>query len=416
MERLYAVCCGIDVHKKILVACLRTKQSTEIRSFGASTQDLLDLVDWLTANQCEAVAMESTASYWKPVFNILEGYDLNPMVVNAQHMKQVPGRKTDVKDAKWISDLLMNGLLKPSFIPNRRQRELRELCRYRKSLIVDLGAEKNRLQKMLEGANIKLSGTISDINGKSGKALLDYIVSGEIFDDEAYERLLAEKLISKRLKAPKKQLIKDMQGCISPIQAKMIKVIRTHISELEAHIKELNDDISNHLNEEEENAVELIKDIPGISDTSAQTIVSIIGTDMSRFPTSGALCSWGGLCPGNHESAGKRKNGRTNKGNKLLRSTLVVCAHSAVLKKDSYFGEMYKRIASHRGRKRAIVAVAHAILQIIWQLLKKNERYEDLGSDYFEKKNHKNKLVSTLKRLENFGITLMPEQLAQVAF
>lgn len=256
MERLYAVCCGIDVHKKILVACLRTKQSTEIRSFGASTQDLLDLVDWLTANQCEAVAMESTASYWKPVFNILEGYDLNPMVVNAQHMKQVPGRKTDVKDAEWISDLLMNGLLKPSFIPNRRQRELRELCRYRKSLIVDLGAEKNRLQKMLEGANIKLSGTISDINGKSGKALLDYIVSGEIFDDEAYERLLAEKLISKRLKAPKKQLIKDMQGCISPIQAKMIKVIRTHISELEAHIKELNDDISNHLNEEEENAVE----------------------------------------------------------------------------------------------------------------------------------------------------------------
>ena len=148
MERLYAVCCGIDVHKKILVACLRTKQSTEIRSFGASTQDLLDLVDWLTANQCEAVAMESTASYWKPVFNILEGYDLNPMVVNAQHMKQVPGRKTDVKDAEWISDLLMNGLLKPSFIPNRRQRELRELCRYRKSLIVDLGAEKNRLQKM----------------------------------------------------------------------------------------------------------------------------------------------------------------------------------------------------------------------------------------------------------------------------
>nr|WP_245553763.1 transposase [Allobaculum stercoricanis] len=152
-------------------------------------------------------------------FNILEGYDLNPMVVNAQHMKQVPGRKTDVKDAEWISDLLMNGLLKPSFIPNRRQRELRELCRYRKSLIVDLGAEKNRLQKMLEGANIKLSGTISDINGKSGKALLDYICSGEIFDDEAYERLLAEKLISKRLKAPKKQLIKDMQGCISPIQA-----------------------------------------------------------------------------------------------------------------------------------------------------------------------------------------------------
>lgn len=414
MEKQYAVCCGIDVHKKLLVACLRTGKTTEVKSYGASTQDLLDLADWLTANHCEAVAMESTASYWKPVYNILEANDLNPMVVNAQHMKNVPGRKTDVKDAEWISDLLMNGLLKASFIPNKRQRELRELCGYRKSLIIDLGSEKNRLQKMLEGANIKLSGTISNINGMSGRNLLNFIEDGQVFDEAAYDLLISQKKISKRLKASKAQLIKDMNGCLSPVQARMIRVLRQHISELEKHIQELSIDIDNHLNKEEKDACELIKDIPGISDMSAETIISIIGIDMGHFPTSGHLCSWGGLCPGNHESAGKRKSGRTNKGNKLLRSTLVVCAHSAVLKKDSYFGEMYKRISAHRGRKRAIVAVAHAMLNTIWYLLKTGEKYHDLGSDYFELKDRRRKAASLVKKLENFGVNLLPEQLAVI--
>ena len=264
MEEQYAVCCGIDVHKKLLVACLRTNETTTVRSYGASTQDLLDLADWLTANHCEAVAMESTASYWKPVYNIFESHDLNPMVVNAQHMRNVPGKKTDVKDAEWISDLLMHGLLKPSFIPTKRQRELRELCAYRKSLIADLGAEKNRLQKMLEGGNIKLSGTISDINGMSGKALMDFVLTGEVFDEKAYDRLLEEKKISKRLKATKEDLIRDMQGCLTPMQIKMINVLRTHIQELETHIQELTDDIDDQLNKEEKDACELIKEIPGI--------------------------------------------------------------------------------------------------------------------------------------------------------
>lgn len=412
MEEQYAVCCGIDVHKKLLVACLRTNETTTVRSYGASTQDLLDLADWLTANHCEAVAMESTASYWKPVYNIFESHDLNPMVVNAQHMRNVPGKKTDVKDAEWISDLLMHGLLKPSFIPTKRQRELRELCAYRKSLIADLGAEKNRLQKMLEGGNIKLSGTISDINGMSGKALMDFVLTGEVFDEKAYDRLLEEKKISKRLKATKEDLIRDMQGCLTPMQIKMINVLRTHIQELETHIQELTDDIDDQLNKEEKDACELIKEIPGISDTSAQTIISIIGTDMNQFPTDGQLCSWAGLCPGNHESAGKRKTGRTNKGNKVLRSTLIVCAHSAVKKKDSYFGEMYKRISKRRTNKKAIVAVAHAMLKTIWHLLKKSEKYHDLGPDYFEKKEREGKITSLKKKLQHFGVTLTPDQLA----
>lgn len=312
MEHQYKVCCGLDVHKKLLVACLRTGHKTEIRECGASTREILELADWLLENQCECAAMESTGSYWKPVYNIFESCELNPIVVNAQHMRNVPGRKTDIKDAEWISDLLMNGLLRSSCIPDRQQRELRELCIYRASLIRTRAAELNRQQKLLEGGNFKISGTISNINGMSGETLMQYIISGEIFDEQAYAKELKAKRISKRLKASPQELVRDMEGCFTPAQSRLLATVVRHTHDLDRLIEELDRQIEELLQDEQEEAIELIKGIPGISDRSAQVIVSAIGTDMSRFPTDKHLCSWAGLCPGNHESAGKRKNGRTN--------------------------------------------------------------------------------------------------------
>lgn len=415
MEHQYKVCCGLDVHKKLLVACLRTATTTEIRQTGASTQEILDLANWLTENNCEAVAMESTASYWKPVYNIFESCDLHPIVVNAQHMKNVPGRKTDVKDAEWISDLLMNGLLQASYIPDRQQRELRELCTYRNSLVKTRSAEVNRLQKMLEGGNYKISGTVSDITGMSASTLLEYIVEGKTFDFDAYQKERGAKRISRRLKATPDELIRDMKGCTTSAQNKLIGTVQKHIQELDEHIKELDEQIDSLMDEKQKDAVELIKEIPGIADRSAQVIISAIGTDMNRFPTDKHLASWAGLCPGNHESAGKKKNGRTNKGNKNLRSTLVVCAHSAVTVKDSYLGAMYRRIAIRRGKKRAIIAVAHSILRIIYHMLRDGQHYLDLGADYYELQERNGKAKSYLKKLSKLGVQLTPDQLDLMA-
>lgn len=409
MENLYAVCCGIDVHKKLIVACLRTGNTTEIRETGSSTSELLKLSEWLCENNCQAVAMESTGSYWKPVYNILEANDLNPMVVNAQHMRNVPGRKTDIKDAEWISDLLYHGLLTKSFIPDKDLRELRELVTYRKSLVKTLGAEKNRLQKVLEGANIKISGTITDINGKSGQALLDCIVNGVVFDSDTYDQMVKEKKISRRLKASKADLIRDMNGYPSKVQITLITELRKHILELEEHLARLDEDIDDAMNADQKEAVERIKAIPGIGDDSAKIIIGILGSDLSRFPKAGNLCSWAGLCPGNHESAGKRKTGRTNKGNATLRSTLVVCAHGASLAKNSYFSALYKRISSHRGKKRALVAVAHSILETIYYLLTRKTEYVDLGNDYFDNNDKSRKINTCVNRLKKLGIDIAEE-------
>lgn len=410
MEQLYAVCCGIDVHKKLLVACLREKDKNTVRKFGASTKEIISLTDWLSEHQCEAVAMESTGAYWKPVYNLLESSGLNPIVVNAQHMRNVPGRKTDVKDSEWIADLLQHGLLTPSFIPSRAQRELRELVSYRKSLIKTRAAELNRLQKMLEGANIKLSGTISNVNGMSGKNILDHLLEGKAFTEETYDQMVAKKLISKRLKAPKEKLVEDLNGVLSPVQMKMMKEVRKHIEELDQHTDELSQEIEDHMSGESKEICKRIEDIPGLGKDSSELIVAVIGTDMDRFPTDRHLCSWAGICPGNHESAGKRKTGRTNKGNKALKSTLVVCAHSAVMAKSSYFYSLYMRIAAHRGKKRAIVAVAHAILRVIYHMIKEGTSYVELGASYHNELNKERKISDCLKRLASLGVDIQPLQ------
>lgn len=403
MDKVYDICCGIDVHKKLIVACLRNGNKNAIREFGATTRELLSLADWLKESDCKMIAMESTASYWKPLYNILESSGLNAMVVNAHHMKAVPGRKTDVKDAEWIADLLQHGLLQASYIPDKDQRELRELVRYRKSLTGERSRELNRLQKMLEGANIKLSGTVRDINGKSARNLLEYLITGERFDEAKFDEMYSKKGIAHNLKASKEQIIDDLNGVMSPLQRRMMKELLVHLDELNAHIKNLDDEIDNLMKPEEKKASEAIQSIPGIGNTSAQAVVSVIGTNMNRFPTDSHIASWAGLCPGDHESAKKRKSGKTRKGNALLRSTLVTCAHSAVRNKQSYFYAQFMRISAHRGKKRAYVAVAHSMLIAIYHILKDGMVFKDLGADYYNQFNKERKINAYLKKLKALG-------------
>ena len=403
MDKVYDICCGIDVHKKLIVACLRKGNKHEVREFGATTRELLEMADWLKENGCQMAAMESTASYWKPLYNILESSDLDAIVVNARHMKAVPGRKTDVKDAEWIADLLQHGLLQPSYIPNKDQRELRELVRYRKSLVGERGRELNRLQKMLEGANIKLSGTIQDINGKSARNILEYILNGETFDEAKYDEMYRRKEIAHNLKASKEQIIDDLNGIMTPLQRRMMKELLSHLDELNIHIKNLDDEIDNFMKPEEQQASNAIQSVTGIGNTSAQAIISVIGADMSRFPTDKHISSWAGLCPGDNESAKKRKSGKTRKGNALLRTTLITCAHSAVKNKKSYFYAQFMRISAHRGKKRAYVAVAHSMLIAIYHILKDGVVFKDLGADYYNQFNKERKINAYLKKLKALG-------------
>ena len=403
MEKVYDICCGVDVHKKLIVTCLRSGRKNEIRQFGATTRELLEMAGWLYEANCEMVAMESTASYWKPLYNVLETWGLPVMVVNAHHMKAVPGRKTDVQDAEWIADLLQHGLLKASYIPSKEQRELRELVQYRKSLIEDRGRELNRLQKMLEGGNIKLSGTVTQINGKSARNILNFITDGGYFDEVTYDEMLANKEIANNLKASKEQLIDDLNGVLSPIQRRVMKELLSHLDELNEHIRNLDDDIDRFMKQEDREAAQAIQEIPGIAANSAQVIISVIGNDMSRFPSDRHISKWAGLCPGNNESASKRKSGKTTKGNKMLRTTLVNCAHSAVKVKNSYFSALFARISAHRGKKRAYVAVAHSMLIAIYHVLNDKMAFRDLGADYYNQFNRERKANGMVKKLKALG-------------
>lgn len=403
MKKVYDNCCGIDVHKKLMVACFIHGSEQEVREFGATTRELLELADWLSQGGCQMVAMESTASYWKPLYNILESSGLEAMVVNARHMKAVPGRKTDVKDSEWIADLLQHGLLQASYIPDRSQRELRELVSYRKSLTQDRTRELNRLQKMLEGANIKLSGTVADINGKSARNILDTILSGTGVDSAKYDEMYSNNVIAHNLKASKEQIIDDLNGVMSPLQRKMMRELLAHVDELDAHIRHLDDDIDSHMKQEEKRAVDAIRPVTGLGVKSAQAVISVIGTDMGRFPTDAHISSWAGLCPGDNESAKKRRSGKTRKGNILLRSTLIVCAHSAAKVKGSYFHAQFQRVSAHRGSKRAYVAVAHSMLIAIYHILKDGVEFKDLGADYYNQFNKERKINAYLKKLKALG-------------
>lgn len=407
MEMLYERCCGLDVHKRTVVACLLTpggegQPDKEIRTFGTMSADLLALSDWLAAAGCTHVAMEATGAYWKPIYNLLEDH-FAVLVVNAAHIKAVPGRKTDVRDAEWIADLLRHGLLRPSFIPDRPQRELRELTRYRTTLIHERANEVNRLQKVLEGANIKLASVATDILGKSGRDILVALVGGTT-DATALAQLARGRL---REKIP--QLEQALAGQFGPHHRFLIAQQLAHIDFLDVSLQRVSAEIGARLRPFE-GELERLQTIPGVGRRTTEVLLAEIGADLSRFPSARHLASWAGLCPGNDESAGKRRSGRTRKGSPWLRTALVEAAQAAARTKDTYLATQYRRLAARRGANRAAVAVAHTLLVMVYALLTQQVTYHELGGQYFDERDREAMQRRLVHRLEALGyaVSLQP--------
>jgi transposase len=395
MDVLYPRSCGLDVHKKTVTACVVTPDSRETRTFGTVTAELLKLREWLSECEVTHVAMESTGVFWKPIYNLLED-SFSLLLVNAQHVKALPGRKTDVKDAEWIADLLRHGLVRGSFVPDRKQREVRELARYRRTLIEERAREVNRIQKVLEGANIKLSSVASDIVGVSGKMMLQAMISG--VEDP---RALAE-MAKGTLRRKKASLEEALQGVVSEEQKTLLKIQIDHLDFLDKQIAQLDAEINNRM-QPLEDAIERLDTIPGMDRRSAEDVLAEIGTDMGRFPTSANLSSWAGLCPGNNQSGGKRNNGRTRNGNRWLCSALVRSARAATRRSTNYLSALYHRIVRRRGDKRAILAVAHSIIVIIHNMLRSGTTYQDLGYLYFDRRDQEHTVRRAVQRLEKLG-------------
>ena len=408
MDVIYKSCCGIDVHKDKLVACLKIKGKKDvIKEFSGQTEDIRLMANWLLDNKCEKVAMESTASYWKPLVNIFDITNLDYTVINAREYKNLPGRKTDVKDSEWIADLLQHGMLKDSYIPSREQRELREATRYRKSLVQERTRGLNRLQKMLEGANIKITTQLSNVLGVTSRNLIEYVLENE----EPLTMEKANELVVTRIHAKLEDVVRAMDGIVTPFQKIMMKEVIKHIDELTKRISEMDNLIDEYMKEYEKNKKKLEK-IPGIGKRSSEIILAEIGQDMNRFPTAGHISSWSGVCPGNNESAGKRRSGKTRKGNKILKSALVECAQSAVQHKNSFFYAQYQRISMRRGKKRALLAVAHTMLIAIYYMIKEDKEYIDLGADFYNKFNKEKKANAYMKKLKELGYDV---QIAQAS-
>lgn len=402
MDLVYSHVCGLDVHKKNVVACIITPEGKEIRTFSTMTDDLIALKEFIKSKGCSVVAMESTGSYWKPIYNLLELENIKILLVNAKHIKNVPGRKTDVKDAEWIASLLQHGLLQGSFVPDREQRELRELVRYRKSLIEEKSRELNRIQKVLEGANIKLSSVVSDINGASSRSILEAIINGE-----ENPETLAE-LSQGKLKNKMDELKRALKGLINHHQRMLLEIQLRHIDYLDEEIAKLDEEIKNRMLPFEKDLA-LLDTIPGVGRRTAEQIIAEIGTNMEQFPSAAHLCSWAGLCPGHNESAGKQKSARTRKGNQKLRSSLIEAARAASRAKDTYLSSQYHRIAARRGANRAAVAVAHSILIIVYHILKRKQPYIELGPTYYEEKKRNMIIRQSLKKLESLGLKVTVE-------
>jgi transposase len=403
MQVVHERCCGLDVHKKTVVACVRTDQGPQTRTFGTVTRELLRLWDWLDQERVSAVAMESTGVYWKPVFNVLESLGAELLVVNAQHIKAVPGRKTDVRDAEWIADLLRHGLLKASFIPDRGQRELRELVRYRRTLVDERSDVVRRIQKMLEGANIKLGDVASDVMGASARAMLWALAEGGTDPDQLSQ------LAKASLRRKRSELTLALEGSFGDHQRSMLRRQLRHVEFLEGQVEELSQEIEERMRPFQA-AIERIDEIPGLGRRSAEAILAEIGVDMSRFPSAKHLCSWARICPGTNESAGKRRSGATGKGNSWLRPALVEAAWSASNQQGTYYNALYHRLAGRRGKKRAIVAVAHALLTAIYHMLRDGVVHRDLGADHFERIDHEAVVRRNVRRLEKLGyqVSLQP--------
>jgi transposase len=436
MRVIYERVAGLDVHKKTVVACrMRMTEDKRIewekKTFGTMTVDLLKLYDWLDEWQVEQITIESTADYWKPVFNILEdGFET--VLVNAQHVKKVPGRKTDASDAEWLAELMLHGLLRASFIPPKPQRVLRELTRYRTTLVRERARVVNRVEKLLESTNIKLSSVVTDVMGVSAKAMLTELAAGAT-DPQA----LAE-LAKGRLRKKIKTLETALTGTVDEHHRFILAQQLGHIDFLDEQIEAMSQQISQHLEqmagpapddddptgsseiEADEllswtEAVELLDTIPGIDQRTAEVILAEIGLDMSQFPTADDLASWAGFAPSNHQSGGKRYSGRTTKGNRPISAALNQAAWAASRTKDTFLKARYHRLAARRGKKRAIVAIGRSILVSVWHMLSRRQPYQDLGADYYDQRRKETKVSYLTKQLTQLGYTVQLDPLPVAA-
>jgi len=412
MEVVYPCCCGLDVHKKSITACVlwaeaKGKSRKEKRRFGTFTHDLLQLADWLGESGVTHVAMESTGVYWKPVWNIL-AEQFKVLLVNAQHIKAVPGRKTDQKDSEWIADLLQHGLLRGSFVPPQPTRELRDLTRYRVSLAQEINRIANRIQKVLEDANIKLASVATDALGASGRAILEAMLAGE--QDAARLAELSKGLL--RNKIPELKLA--LEGRMTEHHRFLLRQLFDHLRFTESKLSQIEQEIDRRMRPFQDEVIRLCT-IPGVDQVTAWGILSEIGLDMNQFPSAEHLSSWACLCPGNFESAGKRLSGKMRKGNVSLRRCLSQAAWAISMTKNNYLSALYRRIAARRGAKRAIMAVAHALLVIVYHMLKRKEDYRELGADHFDRIDMNRTRRSLVRRLERLGHKVTLEPLAQTA-
>ncbi|HWW94991.1 MAG TPA: IS110 family transposase [Vicinamibacteria bacterium] len=407
MERVFQRCCGLDVHKMTVAACIRIpgkrgRRDQEVRTFGTTTRELLELRDWLEANGVTHVAMESTGIYWKPIFYVLEG-SFTCLLANAAHIAQVPGRKTDVKDCVWIAQLLEHGLLRGSFVPEAPIRDLRDLTRYRKGLVHERTRISNRLHKVLEDAGIKLASVATRVLGASGRAMMEALVGGTT--DPTMLADLAQGRLREKLPA----LREALTGRFRAHHAFLVSQLLAHVDYLDEAIQVASVQIET-LMAPFASEIERLDTIPGVNRRTAEVLIAETGADMSRFPTAKHLASWAGLCPGNNESAGKRMAGTVRKGNRWLRTALVEAALSASRAKDSALAARYRRVMRHRGHKKAVIAVAHAILISTYYILARQVPYQELGPDYFDQHHAERARRRALQTLERQGykVTIEP--------
>lgn len=399
MELLHERCGGLDVHKDTVVACLRVAQgrtaSRTVRTFATTTGALRELLAWLVSERVEVVAMESTGVYWKPVYNLLEE-QVPVMLVNPKAVKQVPGRKTDVQDCVWLADLLAHGLLRASLIPPRVIRELRDLTRQRTQWVKERTQVGNRIGKLLEDANIKLGSVASDALGVSGRAMIEALVAGED-DPESLSDLARGRL---RAKLP--QLRAALEGLVTEHHRFLLGMLLDQLAEVEARLERVSARIEEVMAPFEP-ARRRLETIPGVAQLTAEAVLAEIGVDMSQFPSAAHLCSWAGICPGNHRSAGQQKTGKTTRGSRWLRRALTEAAWAASHSKGTYLAAQYARLARTRGKPRALVAVAHTLLTIIYHLLADGTEYRELGADWFDKCHAQRTAAYLKRRLESLG-------------
>jgi len=402
MDVVHEACAGLDVHKRTVVACvLRSGPGgtvvQQVETFGTMTRDLEALAAWLAAEGCTDVAMEATGAYWKPVSNVLEaseGFTL--LVANAEHLRAVPGRKTDVKDAAWLAELLRHGLLRASFIPDRQQRERRELTRYRTALIRERAAEVNRLQQTLEAANIKLAAVLTDVTGVSGQRILAALTEGKTDPEQLAD--LAHWRLQKKRDALEQAVVGKLEGALRFVVQRQLE----HLRDLDRLIEQCDAEVAERLRPF---AAELarLRTIPGLGPRTAEVILAEVGPDLARFATAGHLAAWAGMCPGNRASGGKRYPARARKGSPWLRAALAEAAWAASHCKQGYLPAQFRRLAARRGKKRAIVAVGHSILVIVYHLLTRGTTFEDLGGLYFDERHPDRVRAAAVRRIEALG-------------